>query len=101
MLFFFPHAQKPSVWYSWNPWLPVVGGGGKFGGIPDIVTDGVNGHLFDPRDEKGLISATQEITNRQGRKRGITTKCAFRSGKMGLASGHQTIIKLLSPGFEE
>ncbi|TRT77002.1 MAG: glycosyltransferase family 1 protein [Microcystis aeruginosa Ma_AC_P_19900807_S299] len=31
------------------------------GGIPDIVTDGVNGHLFDPRDEKGLISATQRL----------------------------------------
>lgn len=31
------------------------------GGIPDIVTDGVNGHLFDPTDEQGAIAATQKL----------------------------------------
>jgi glycosyltransferase involved in cell wall biosynthesis len=31
------------------------------GGIPDIVTDGVNGYLFDPLDEKGAIAATQRL----------------------------------------
>lgn len=31
------------------------------GGIPDIVTDGVNGHLFDPADENGAIAATQRL----------------------------------------
>jgi glycosyltransferase involved in cell wall biosynthesis len=29
------------------------------GGIPDIVQDRVNGHLFDPQDEQGAIKATQ------------------------------------------
>ncbi|NJN88076.1 MAG: glycosyltransferase family 1 protein [Leptolyngbyaceae cyanobacterium SL_7_1] len=31
------------------------------GGIPDIVTDGVNGYLFDPRDEQGAIAAVQRL----------------------------------------
>jgi glycosyltransferase involved in cell wall biosynthesis len=33
------------------------------GGIPDIVTDGVNGYLFDPDDEYGAIEATQKLLN--------------------------------------
>ncbi|PSF39214.1 glycosyl transferase [Aphanothece hegewaldii CCALA 016] len=31
------------------------------GGIPDIVTDGVNGYLFDPNDPHGAIKATQRL----------------------------------------
>jgi glycosyltransferase involved in cell wall biosynthesis len=31
------------------------------GGIPDIVTDGVNGFLFDPCDEEGAINATRRL----------------------------------------
>ncbi|MDX2215766.1 MAG: glycosyltransferase family 1 protein [Oculatellaceae cyanobacterium bins.114] len=39
------------------------------GGIPDIVTDGVNGYLFDPEDEEGAIAATQRLlANREERE---------------------------------
>ncbi|MEM9161774.1 MAG: glycosyltransferase family 1 protein [Cyanobacteria bacterium P01_F01_bin.4] len=31
------------------------------GGIPDIVTDGVNGFLFDPLDDEGAIKATKRL----------------------------------------
>lgn len=31
------------------------------GGIPDIVTDGENGFLFDPSDDNGAIAATQRL----------------------------------------
>lgn len=31
------------------------------GGIPDIVTDGANGFLFDPFDEEGSIKATKRL----------------------------------------
>jgi len=42
---------------------PVVAA--RSGGIPDIVTDGVNGYLFDPADEEGAIAATQRLLNQQ------------------------------------
>lgn len=38
---------------------PVVAA--RSGGIPDIVTDGVNGYLFEPTDEAGAITATQRL----------------------------------------
>ena len=38
---------------------PVVAA--RAGGIPDIVTDGVNGFMFDPADEGGAIAATQKL----------------------------------------
>ncbi len=38
---------------------PVVAAG--TGGIIDIVTDGINGYLFDPKDEQGAILATQRL----------------------------------------
>ncbi|MEQ9666908.1 glycosyltransferase family 4 protein [Coleofasciculus sp. G2-EDA-02] len=42
---------------------PVVAA--RSGGIPDIVTDGVNGYLFDPQNEQGAIAATQRLFQEQ------------------------------------
>ncbi len=42
---------------------PVVAA--RSGGIPDIVTDGVNGYLFDPTDEQGAIAATVRLLQQQ------------------------------------
>ena len=33
----------------------------RSGGIPDIVTDGQNGYLFEPNDPQGAIAATQQL----------------------------------------
>jgi glycosyltransferase involved in cell wall biosynthesis len=38
---------------------PVVAA--QSGGIPDIVTNGVNGFMFDPNDKTGAIGATQKL----------------------------------------
>lgn len=46
---------------------PVVAA--RSGGIPDIVTDGINGYLFDPVQENGAITATQRLfSNSQERE---------------------------------
>ncbi|NEO32872.1 MAG: glycosyltransferase [Symploca sp. SIO3C6] len=42
---------------------PVVAA--RSGGIPDIVTDGVNGYLFDPQDQCGAIVATERLLQGQ------------------------------------
>ncbi|MBW4647146.1 MAG: glycosyltransferase [Kastovskya adunca ATA6-11-RM4] len=42
---------------------PVVAA--RSGGIPDIVTDGVNGYLFDPTDDQGAIAATKRLLGAQ------------------------------------
>jgi glycosyltransferase involved in cell wall biosynthesis len=42
---------------------PVVAA--RSGGIPDIVTDGVNGYLFDPADDQGAIAATVRLLEKQ------------------------------------
>jgi glycosyltransferase involved in cell wall biosynthesis len=38
------------------------------GGIPDIVTDGVNGYLFDPNDSEGAIKATKRLLAAQAER---------------------------------
>ncbi|MEQ8755041.1 MAG: glycosyltransferase family 1 protein [Coleofasciculus sp. G1-WW12-02] len=45
---------------------PVVAA--RSGGIPDIVTDGVNGYLFDPQNEQGAIAATQRLFQEQSER---------------------------------
>jgi glycosyltransferase involved in cell wall biosynthesis len=38
------------------------------GGIPDIVTDGVNGYLFDPADDEGAITATLRLLEQKSER---------------------------------
>lgn len=44
------------------------------GGIPDIVTDGDNGYLFDPADPQGAITATQRLLAAAGERELLRAK---------------------------
>ncbi len=50
------------------------------GGIPDIVTDGLNGYLFDPDTPNGLLAATQCLLQDGHRLKGPAREEAERWG---------------------
>jgi glycosyltransferase involved in cell wall biosynthesis len=51
---------------------PVVAA--RSGGIPDIVSDGENGFLFDPADEEGAIAATRQLLNNRHQRETLRQK---------------------------
>ena len=53
------------------------------GGIPDIVTNGENGFLFDPRDEQGAIAATQRIFDRGAERELMRRNARIEAEKWG------------------
>lgn len=60
------------------------------GGIPDIVTDGVNGYLFDPEDERGAITATQRLLNNPQERNTIRQNARLEAERWGWAAAtHQ------------
>lgn len=65
------------------------------GGIPDIVTDGVNGYLFDPLDEMGAITATQRLL--QGGERDMLRQNAVAEAeKWGWAAATRQLQQFYS-----
>ncbi len=56
------------------------------GGIPDIVTDGVNGYLFDPKDCQGAIAATQKLLNTQDKREEMRQNARQEAEKWGWRS---------------
>lgn len=63
---------------------PVVAA--RSGGIPDIVTDGVNGYLFDPTDEEGAIAATQRLLNQQEQRETLRQNARAEAERWNWAS---------------
>lgn len=63
---------------------PVVAA--RSGGIPDIVTDGVNGYLFDPTDEQGAIAATQRLLARPEERETLRQNARQEAERWGWAS---------------
>lgn len=53
------------------------------GGIPDIVTDGENGYLFDPKDDYGAIAATQRLFNRGAERELMSRNARIEAEKWG------------------
>lgn len=63
---------------------PVVAA--RSGGITDIVTDGVNGYLFDPLDENGAIAATQHLLKRQDERELLRQNARAEAERWGWAA---------------
>jgi glycosyltransferase involved in cell wall biosynthesis len=53
------------------------------GGIPDIVTDGMNGYLFDPTDENGAIAATQRLLSHSGEREMMRQNARMEAERWG------------------
>jgi len=63
------------------------------GGIPDIVTDGVNGYLFDPRDEAGAIVATRRLLSEQTDRETLRHNARAEAEKWGWSAATQQLQK--------
>lgn len=63
---------------------PVVAA--RSGGIPDIVTDGVNGYLFDPADDEGAIAATVRLLEKQDERETLRQNARVEAERWSWAS---------------
>lgn len=61
------------------------------GGIPDIVTDGVNGYLFDPADDYGAIAATQRLLNNTQERETLRQNARQEAERWGWAAATQQL----------
>ncbi|MEO1147454.1 MAG: glycosyltransferase family 1 protein [Cyanobacteria bacterium J06638_22] len=62
------------------------------GGIPDIVTDGVNGYLFDPADDDaGAIAATQRLLANPEERDTLRQNARLEAEKWGWAAATQQL----------
>ncbi|AFZ47747.1 glycosyl transferase group 1 [Cyanobacterium stanieri PCC 7202] len=63
---------------------PVVAA--RRGGIPDIVTDGVNGYMFEPDDPQGAIAATQRLLAQKDERETLRQNARLEAEKWGWAA---------------
>lgn len=70
---------------------PVVAA--ECGGIPDIVTSGVNGYLFDPEDEQGAIAATQRLLQQQQERENIRKNARLEAERWGWAAATRQLTQ--------
>ena len=63
---------------------PVVAA--RSGGIPDIVTDGANGYMFDPTDEKGAIAAAQRLLGSDNERETLRRNARLEAERWGWAA---------------
>lgn len=63
---------------------PVVAA--RSGGIPDIVTDGVNGYLFEPDDPYGAITATKSLLEAKEIREELRTNARTEAEQWGWAA---------------
>jgi len=63
---------------------PVVAS--RSGGITDLVSDGVNGYLFDPLEEQGAIAATQRLLEQREEREIIRQNARTEAERWGWAA---------------
>lgn len=63
------------------------------GGIPDIVTDGVNGYLFDPQDERGAIAATQRLLAQTQERETLRQNARQEAERWGWAAATRQLVR--------
>jgi glycosyltransferase involved in cell wall biosynthesis len=62
------------------------------GGIPDIVTNGENGYLFDPKDDGGAIAATQRLLDRGAERELMRRNARMEAEKWGWNAATQQLV---------
>ncbi len=70
---------------------PVVAA--RSGGIPDIVTDGVNGYLFEPDDPDGAITATKSLLAATKAREEMRRNARTEAEQWGWAAATQQLQK--------
>ncbi|MEO1670833.1 MAG: glycosyltransferase [Cyanobacteria bacterium J06631_2] len=70
---------------------PVVAA--RSGGIPDIVTDGVNGYLFEPDDPDGAITATKSLLEATQAREELRLNARNEAEQWGWAAATQQLQK--------
>jgi glycosyltransferase involved in cell wall biosynthesis len=78
---------------------PVVAA--RSGGIPDIVTDGVNGFLFDPRDENGAIAATEKLFANSNQREIMRNNARIEAERWGWAAATRQLQNYYQEIVEE
>lgn len=68
---------------------PVVAA--RSGGIPDIVTDGVNGYLFEPDDPDGAITATKSLLEATAAREELRLNARQEAEQWGWAAATQQL----------
>lgn len=63
------------------------------GGITDIVTDGVNGYLFDPRDPQGAVTATQKLLGAGEERENLRRQARQEAERWGWSAATQQLVE--------
>jgi glycosyltransferase involved in cell wall biosynthesis len=63
----------------------------RSGGIPDIVTDGHNGYLFDPEDAQGAIDATHKLFADPAASRQLRNNARAEAERWGWSAATQQL----------
>jgi len=71
------------------------------GGIPDIVSDGVNGYLFDPQEEGGAIAATQRLLSHADERETLRQNARIEAERWGWAAATRQLQGFYQAVLEE